>query len=74
MFFKEEGLKTMKKTLSRSHKGELHAHVNLGDPRIRDAYAAIERSFSKQVESRMKEIRNMQVRAAGKNKDIKISY
>jgi hypothetical protein len=64
----------MNKTLSGSHKGELHAHVNLGDLRIRDAYADIERSFSKQVESRMKEIRNMQVRAAGKNKDIKISY
>ena len=65
----------MKITLAESNKeGFRDQVVSLGDPHIRDTYARIERYYSKQVEKRIEKMRNMQVKAAGKNKDIKISY
>lgn len=58
----------------KSNKGECYTSVNLGDPRIREKYIEIDSLFRKQVRSRMKTIRNMQIKAAQKNKDIKITY
>lgn len=57
-----------------SNKGECYAFVNLGDPRIREKYIEIDSLFRKQVRSRMEIIKNMQIKAAYKNKDIRITY
>jgi hypothetical protein len=58
----------------KSNKGECYASVNLGNPRIREKYIEIDSLFRKQVRSRMEIIKNMQIKASKKNKDIKISY
>jgi uncharacterized protein (DUF736 family) len=58
----------------KSNKGECYASVNLGDPRIREKYIEIDSLFRKQVRREMEIIRNMQRKAAQKNKDIKITY